>query len=70
VGFEGVRHCSFCKTIIVAKDKEMKTGCKLAESSYERYGSKRGDFAAADDDDIDSELILLMGFPNFNFMSE
>jgi hypothetical protein len=30
----------FCKGI-VAKSKEMKTGCNLAESSKEGYGSKR-----------------------------
>jgi hypothetical protein len=30
-----------CKKIIVAKSKEVKTGCNLAESSKEGYGSKR-----------------------------
>jgi hypothetical protein len=30
-----------CKQIIVAKSKEVKTGCNLAESSKEGYGSKR-----------------------------
>jgi hypothetical protein len=30
-----------CKKIIVAKFKEMKTGCNLVESSKEGYGSKR-----------------------------
>jgi hypothetical protein len=31
----------FCKRIIVAKSKEVKTGCNLAEFSKEGYGSKR-----------------------------
>jgi hypothetical protein len=30
-----------CKKNTVAKPKEMKTGCNLAESSKEDYGSKR-----------------------------
>jgi hypothetical protein len=30
-----------CKNIIVAKSKEVKTGCNLAGSSKEGYGSKR-----------------------------
>jgi hypothetical protein len=30
-----------CKRIIVAKSKEVKTRCSLAESSKEGYGSKR-----------------------------
>jgi hypothetical protein len=30
-----------CKKIIVAKSKEVKTGCNLAESSKEDCGSKR-----------------------------
>jgi hypothetical protein len=30
-----------CKEIIVAKFKEVKTGCNLAKSSKEGYGSKR-----------------------------
>jgi hypothetical protein len=30
-----------CKKIIVAKCKEVKTGCNLAESSKEGYGPKR-----------------------------
>jgi hypothetical protein len=30
-----------CKKIIVAKSKKVKTGCNLAESSKEGYGSKR-----------------------------
>jgi hypothetical protein len=29
-----------CNKIIVAKSKEFKTGCNLAESSQEGYGSK------------------------------
>jgi hypothetical protein len=29
-----------CKTFIVARSKEGKTGCNLAESSKEGYGSK------------------------------
>jgi hypothetical protein len=29
-----------CKQIIVAKSKEVKTGCNLAESSRQGYGSK------------------------------
>jgi hypothetical protein len=33
-----------CKTIIVAKSKEVKTGCNLTESSKERYGSKKAVF--------------------------
>jgi hypothetical protein len=39
-----------CKKIIVAKSKEVKTGCNLAEYSKEGYGSKR---ASANDDDDD-----------------
>jgi hypothetical protein len=31
-----------CKKVIVAKSKEVKIGCNLAESSEEGYGSKRG----------------------------
>jgi hypothetical protein len=30
-----------CKKSIVAKSKELKTGCNLAESSKDGYGSKR-----------------------------
>jgi hypothetical protein len=30
-----------CKKIIVAKPKEVKTGCNPTESSREAYGSKR-----------------------------
>jgi hypothetical protein len=30
-----------CKEIIAAKSKEVKTGCNLAESSKEGYGSER-----------------------------
>jgi hypothetical protein len=37
-----------CKKITAAKSKEVKTGCNLAESSKEGYGSKR---AVASDDD-------------------
>jgi hypothetical protein len=33
----------------------VKTGCNLAESSKERYGSKRGCFANDDDDDDDDD---------------
>jgi hypothetical protein len=33
-----------CKKIIVAKFKEVKTGCILAESSKKGYGSKRSVF--------------------------
>jgi hypothetical protein len=41
-----------CKNNIVAKSKEVKTGCSLAESSKESYGSKRGCSANDDDDDV------------------
>jgi hypothetical protein len=34
----------------VAKSKEVNTGCHLAESSKEGYGSKRGCFANDDDE--------------------
>jgi hypothetical protein len=34
-----------CKKIIVAKSKEVKPGCNLAESSKEGYGSKRAVFS-------------------------
>jgi hypothetical protein len=30
-----------CKRIVVAKSKELKTGCNLAECSKEGHGSKR-----------------------------
>jgi hypothetical protein len=40
-----------CKRISFAKSEEMKTGCNLAESSKEGYGSKRGCFANDDDND-------------------
>jgi hypothetical protein len=30
-----------CKDITVAKSQKVKTGCSLAESSVEGYGSKR-----------------------------
>jgi hypothetical protein len=40
-----------CKNIIVAKAKSLKTGCKLAESYKESYGSKKGCFAIDDGDD-------------------
>jgi hypothetical protein len=30
----------FCKTVIVAKSKEVKTGCNLTEISREGYDSK------------------------------
>jgi hypothetical protein len=33
-----------CKKNIVAKSKEVKIGCSLAESSKEGYGSKRAVF--------------------------
>jgi hypothetical protein len=32
----------FCKKIIIAKSKDVKTGSNLAGSSKEGYGSKRG----------------------------
>jgi hypothetical protein len=35
----------------LAKSKEVKTGCNLAESSKKGYGSKRGCVANDDDDD-------------------
>jgi hypothetical protein len=34
-----------CKRNIVAKPKELKSGCKLAESSKEGYDSKTATFA-------------------------
>jgi hypothetical protein len=42
-----------CKNMIVAKNKQVKTGCNLAEYSEEGYGSKRAVFA--DDDDADEK---------------
>jgi hypothetical protein len=43
------------KKITVAKSKEVKAGCNMAESSKESYGSKRGCFANDDDDDDDDD---------------
>jgi hypothetical protein len=37
----------------------VKTGCNLAESSKEGYGSKRGCFANGDDDDDDDGIVCL-----------
>jgi hypothetical protein len=39
-----------CKKINVAKSKEVKTGCNLAESSKEGYELKRCCFTNDDDD--------------------
>jgi hypothetical protein len=39
------------KEILVAKFKEVKTECKVAESSKESCGSKKGCFFDGDDDD-------------------
>jgi hypothetical protein len=44
VGRKADGHCSERK-IIIAKTKEVKTGCNLAESSKEGCWSKRGCFA-------------------------
>jgi hypothetical protein len=38
-----------CEEIILAKSKEVKPGCNLAESSNKGCGSKRGCFANDDD---------------------
>jgi hypothetical protein len=43
-----------CKNLLVTKSKEVKTGCKLAESSKEGYGSKKGCFA---DDGGENQVI-------------
>jgi hypothetical protein len=45
-----------CKKI-VAKYKEMKTRCNLAESSQEGCCSKRDSFASDDDDGGDSQTV-------------
>jgi hypothetical protein len=39
-GFDTGLKNLLCKNIIVVKYKEVKTGCKLEESSKEGYGSK------------------------------
>jgi hypothetical protein len=47
-----------CKTITVAKSKEVKTGSNLAESSKDGYGSKRGCFANDGDDTLMNNFSL------------
>jgi hypothetical protein len=45
-----------CKTIIVAKSREVKIGCNLAGSSKEDCGLKKGCFA--NDDDVDFDVLF------------
>jgi hypothetical protein len=40
-GLDAILKNLFCKKNIVAKSKDVKIGCDLAESSKEGYGSKR-----------------------------
>jgi hypothetical protein len=49
----------FCKKIILAQSKEVKTGCSLVESSKEGCGSK-GCFSNDDDEFISPSHLSLM----------
>jgi hypothetical protein len=51
-----------CKNIIVAKSKEVKTRCNLAESFKKGCDSKKGCFASDDDDDDDDNECYLITF--------
>jgi hypothetical protein len=46
------------KNIIIAKSKEVKTGCNLSESSKLRAWLKKGCFAKANDDDPQFRFIF------------